>query len=156
MLGRADHQELLIPKRSRRMTANAGIYSTGNSEEPDVERNYMRLRHLSSVCKKKPQNAISIGQYVLRSSDSMPIRLFAKGGDCRLQTAPPSHARRGKATQSHLKPTTSHVLGRGLRHASQVHARYMRHTSQVQATPGPSCQPCHRPARDCIPGSGFT
>ena len=61
-----------------------------------------------------------------------------------------------KATQSHLKPTTSHVLGRGLRHASQVHARYMRHTSQVQATPGPSCQPCHRPARDCIPGRGFT
>ena len=38
-----------------------------------------------------------------------------------------------EAAQSHLKPTTSHVLGRGLRHASQAHARYMRHTSQVQA-----------------------
>jgi hypothetical protein len=35
--------------------------------------------------------------------------------------------------QATSKPLASHVLGRGLRPTSQVHARYMRHTSHPQA-----------------------
>jgi hypothetical protein len=33
-LGAVDHYELFMPKQGPPMTANAGIYSTGNSEEP--------------------------------------------------------------------------------------------------------------------------